>query len=207
MILRISIMERKWRCEISKANQSSVWLRWVSGDATSGNFPRAPATSSSSMPGLHRWVFSFLFCSNLPFHSCPPTLGCDHPPPVSPLPFQNNLVFSGTYTYLCDGIINWGWWWGESYSPIFSRINLKRGNQQLSLICQKPETPLPSAVCSCCFIVSIPSFNSRSGKTVPGMSVVHHGPGVMVVNEQISIYWAGQLQRGQALIWMWLSSY
>lgn len=32
---------------------------------------------------------------------------------------------------------------GSLTPPSFSRMGLKRGNQQLSLICQKPETPLP----------------------------------------------------------------
>lgn len=147
----------------------------------SGNFPQSPDTSSVPHAWSPQMGFFLPFCSNLPFHSCPPTLGCDHPPPVSPLPFQNNLVFSGTYTYLCDGIINWGWWWGESYPSIFFKDQFeKREPAALTNLSETRNSP-PSAVCSCCFIVFIPSFNSRSGKTVPGMAAVHHGPGVMVV--------------------------
>lgn len=66
---------------------------------------------------------------------------------------------------------------GNLTPPSFSRIDLKRGNQQLSLICQKP-LPLQFAPA---VIVFIPSFNSRSGMTVPGVAAVHHGPGAMVV--------------------------
>lgn len=100
------------------------------------------------------------------------------PPPVSPLPFQNNLVFSGTYTYRCGGIINWGWWRGESYPSIFFKDRFEK--REPAALTNLSETP-PSAVCSCCFIVFIPSFNSRSGMKVPGVAAVHHGPGAMVV--------------------------
>ena len=67
---------------------------------------------------------------------------------------------------------------GNLTPPSFSKDRFEK--REPAALTNLSETP-PSAVYFCCFIVFMPSFNSRSGMTVPGVAAVHHGPGAMVV--------------------------